>query len=193
MSQEPETPSSTLVRHYLDRWNTLDNYILQEDALSLLFQKLCPRNKSIEHILLKVSVLNDFYSTNIYDTYSVSKHILELGIDEKLTKGDLDLVGDIAWVPVVNRTLYSFATKYCSHHQPELYPIFDTYVEKMLWYFCRRDQFTDVGRNDLRNFPVFVQVIEHFRSYYALSDFSLREIDIYLWQAGKVAFLKSYK
>jgi hypothetical protein len=36
---------------------------------------------------------------------------------------------------------YSFATKYCSHHKPEMYPIYDSYVDKMLGYFKKRTIF----------------------------------------------------
>lgn len=193
MPKELETPSIRLVRHHLEQWKSLENYNLQEHSLSLLFKQLCPQNQSIEHVLLKVSALNDFYSTNIYDTFSVSKHIRGLNIDTRLSAGDLNLVSDIAWVPAINRTVYSFATKFCSHHQPELYPIFDVYVEKMLWHFRKCDHFSDFRKEDLRRFPVFVQIMKSFRSHYNLNDFSLREIDIYLWQAGKRAFPKKYK
>ena len=54
------TPDATIVKSYLKKWDTLENYILQESSLSLLFNKLCPDNTTIEDILLKVSALNDF-------------------------------------------------------------------------------------------------------------------------------------
>ena len=116
------------VEHYLNQWRTLDKYVMQEDCVSLLFQKLCTNNTNLVEILLKVSTLNDFYSTNIYDTHSVAKHILSLGADKKITQGDLSLVDQMANVNFNGkvRRVYSFATKYCSHHAPDTYPIYDS-------------------------------------------------------------------
>src|SRR2546423_772464 len=75
MLQPPE-PSEPVISSYLAKWRMLENYRLQESSLSELFNKFCPQNTSIEHVLLKVSALNDFYSTNIFDTYSVARRIM---------------------------------------------------------------------------------------------------------------------
>ncbi len=44
---------------------TLEDYKAREDALDRLFNDYAPRNEDIEDVLIKVSALNDFYSTNI--------------------------------------------------------------------------------------------------------------------------------
>lgn len=77
-------PSISEVEYYLSAWYRLEDYSLQEEALDKLFFQLCPENTCIEDILLKVSTLNDFYSTHIYSTFPVAKHILALHIDERL-------------------------------------------------------------------------------------------------------------
>jgi len=189
------TPNATIVKSYLKKWDTLENYILQESSLSLLFNKLCPDNTNIENILLKVSALNDFYSTNIFDTFTVAKHILNCNIDQDLSHGRKSLVNKIAPVTIKGKTrnLYSFASKYCSHHQPEIYPIFDSYVEKMLMYFKRTDKFDSFIKSDLRKYERFLEIIHKFKQYYKLDSFSLRQIDIYLWLAGKEYFPIKYK
>lgn len=119
-------------------------------ALDKLFFNLCPQNVCIEDIFLKCSSLNDFYSTNIFDVHSVAKHILSLNIDERLRSGDISLVHDISHVRVgakkEDRVFYSFATKYCSHHQPMKFAIFDNYVEKVLWHFQKKDKFSSFKR-----------------------------------------------
>ena len=69
------TPSIEQVEYYLQAWNKLENYRLQEDALDKLFLDLCTKNIEISDILLKVVALNDFYSTNIFSVYPVAKHI----------------------------------------------------------------------------------------------------------------------
>jgi len=173
-------------------WSTLDKYTMQEDCVNLLFQDLCNRNTGLVEILLKVSALNDFYSTNIYDTNSVARHIHKLDIDASLARGDLDLVDRMANVSFGGkiRRVYSFATKYCSHHAPDVYPIYDSYVDEMLWFFNKKDRFAKFKRADMKNFPAFVEIIDQFREYYGLCKFTRKQTDIFLWLAGKEHFPK---
>ncbi|MGH9929871.1 MAG: hypothetical protein ACREA9_11695 [Pyrinomonadaceae bacterium] len=126
-------------------------------------------------LLLKVSALNDFYSTNIFDTYSVAKHILKKNIDQRLKVGDHSLVNELARVTIrgKQRNFYSFASKYCSHHFPDWFPIYDSYVEKMLLYYARADYFASFHKNDLKSYGSFVEIIRNFQSHYGLGQFSL--------------------
>lgn len=153
-------PSAEQVEHYLRAWDELENYHLQEDALDKLFFTLCPGNTDMSDILLKVAALNDFYSTNIFSVYPVAKHILSLDSDARLKAGDVTLVSDIQRVIISNveRNFYSFATKYCSHHNPLDYPIYDSYVEKVLCHFRDRDKFASFKTPDLKDY-------EKFRAY----------------------------
>lgn len=183
-------PTTSEVKKYLRLWDSLDNYVNQEKALDKLFFSLCKENNNLEDILIKCSTLNDFYSTNIYDIHSVAKHILAISnIDKRLEQGDLSLVEDIAHVKVgkdkKEHTFYSFASKYCSHHQPTLYAIYDNYVEKVLIYFRKRDHFCIFKNTDLKNYPSFISIIHLFQKHYHLEEFSLKQIDKYLWQLGK--------
>lgn len=199
MNNHPKTPTKNIINLYLKKDKTLENYALQEKSLNLLFNDLCPKNTIIEHILLKVSTLNDFYSTNIYDTYSIAKNILKKDIDIKLKNGDTALIDLIASGHNIRNKkskkeiyFYSFASKYCSHHRPEMYPIYDSYVEKMLVYFQKRDKFHTFKKDELKNYNIFLQIVKAFREFYDLKGFSLREIDIYLWLAGKEYFPNKY-
>ena len=180
-------PSAIEVEKYLKSWNNLKNYKLQEDALDKLFFELLPSNEEISDILLKVATLNDFYSTNIFSVYPVAEHILNLKIDERLRQGDVTLVNEIQNVTIngVTRKFYSFSTKYCSHHNPNEYPIYDSYVEKVLKYFRKTDKFFNLKNADLKDYQEFKNIIIAFREYYGLEEFNLKEIDQYLWQLGK--------
>lgn len=190
MKTVPERPTADQVQAYLNKWQTLTKYVQQENALNLLFQKLCPKNNDPVSVLLKVSALNDFYSTNIYDTHTVAAHILQLDCDDRIHAGDVSLVNEMAQITIGGkaRNLVSFASKYCNHHLQEPFPIFDSYVQKMLWHFRRVDRFARFQKPELRDYPRFVELIRRFQTKYKLEKFSLREIDIYLWLAGKDAF-----
>lgn len=188
-------PSSEQVEYYLQAWDKLENYHLQEDALDKLFFTLCPENKEMSDILLKVAALNDFYSTNIFSVYPVAKHILSLNIDDRLKLGDAALVSEIQKVTIkdgVEKNFYSFATKYCSHHKPLDYPIYDSYVEKMLCYFRDCDGFASFKTPELKEYAKFKRTLIDFRAFYNLDQYNLKEIDKYMWQLGKKYFLKSY-
>jgi hypothetical protein len=190
----PSLPSSAYVSGYLEKWERLENYRLQERSLALLFKEFCPSNTILEQVLLKVSALNDFYSTNIYDTYTVAKHIRDMNIQSRLSSGDLSLVNELAMVNIRDkwRNFYSFASKYCSHHYPNSFPIYDSYVEKMLLHYARTNGFSSFRKEDLKHYERFVSVIREFQAHYQLGQFSLRQIDIFLWLAGKDSFPPSY-
>lgn len=188
-------PSKTQVESYLRSWDNLENYHLQEDALDKLFFALCPENREISDILLKVAALNDFYSTNIFSVYPVAKHIQSLDIDPRLNAGDVSVVREIQKVPIkegVEKNFYSFATKYCSHHRPMDFPIYDNYVDKVLCHFRDQDGFAAFKTPDLKDYARFEEILIAFRAFYGLEDYNLKQIDKYIWQLGKEFFSKIY-
>ena len=147
------SPNEKEVEYYLERWETLENYVAQESSLRKLFTKTYPNNTEMDEVLIKVCSLNDFYSTNIYSPFSVAKNIIKLNIDLRLKHNDVLLVNDIAKVNVNGKrefNFYSFATKYCSHHKPEEFPIFDSYVERLLMLLKKQDGFYDFCKSDLK-------------------------------------------
>lgn len=189
------TPCKNEVEKYLSIWDSLENYVLQENSLNKLFYDTYPNNTDINDILIKVSALNDFYSTNIFSVFSVANHILSLDIDNRLNNKDETLVNDIANVMINGKEkhFYSFATKYCSHHNPIDYPIYDSYVSKVLIYFNRKDHFSDFKKDDLKIYKKFKEVLVAFKKYYNIDEYNLKDIDRYLWQLGKEYFPNSYK
>lgn len=192
VNQDLPDPCVEQVEQYLDKWDSLEDYALQEDALDKLFFELCPENKDISDVLLKVSALNDFYSTHIFKVFPMAKHIVALDVDERLRAHDVSLVGDIQRISGRDRNHYSFATKYCSHHKPSDFPIYDSYVDRVLRYFRRRDEFCEFVDSDLKEYRHFKAILIAFRSFYDLEDYNLKEIDKYIWLLGKEYFPKTY-
>lgn len=194
-NQEIIRPSKEQVNFYLKEWDSLENYNLQESSLRKLFTKTYPLNTDLDDVLIKVCSLNDFYSTNIFSPFTVAKHIVNLKIDDYLKNDNLEIVNRIAAVTMRGekvKNFYSFATKYCSHHKPITYPIYDSYVEKMLVYCKRKDNFNTFATTDLKSYKRFREILLSFRKFYDLEVFDLKQIDKYLWQAGKKYFPKNY-
>ena len=101
-------PCCEEVQKYLRRWDELENYSLQENALDKLFFQTYPNNTDIDDVLIKVSSLNDFYSPNIFSPFKVAKHIISLNIDDRLAAGDVTLVNEIAKVKMDNGAVKNF-------------------------------------------------------------------------------------
>ena len=188
-------PDKKTIQEYLVKWDNLeDHYIWQESSLDKLFHKDYKNNTDLNEILIKCSCLNDFYSTNIFLIYPVAKNIFDLKIDNRLQQGDPSLVNDIARVVISGKekTFYSFASKYCSHHNNIEFPIYDYFVDKMLVYFQKKDKFSNFKKEDLKDYVKFKNVLIDFKKFYDIDDFNLRDIDKYLWIAGKEYFPKKY-
>ncbi|MDO4368882.1 MAG: hypothetical protein Q4C26_09420 [Bacteroidales bacterium] len=213
-------PSQTELKKIIDKYNNsneYEHYREEDKALELTFRDKISTNDNITNILIKVSLLNDFYSTNIFKTLPVAKHILDLDIDKRLNKGDLELVNDIAKIDMpdnsgntIKKYFYSFATKYCCNHRPDVYPIFDKFVEKAINKFIREDllpkgteyaklrveynskynfkikdyKIENYRKEDLKDYPTFYNYVMIFREHYNL-DCSVRDLDRYLWIHGK--------
>lgn len=186
-------PSNGEVAKYIESWGKLENYVWQESSLKKLFTETYPQNTDLNEILIKASSLNDFYSTNIFSVYPVAKHIFDLKIDSKLKAGDPSLVAEIANVTIKEKpkNFYSFASKYCSHHCPENFPIYDFYVEKLLMYFKKKFKFSQFKKEELKDYSRFKQILNDFKAYFGIN-YSLKEIDQYLWQLGKEYFPRKY-
>lgn len=180
-------PSVKDAEWFLNYWKELPNYADQEKALDKLFMELCPKNDCLEDVLIKCSALNDFYSTNIFDVHSMAEHIYLLNIDERLQQVDYSLINDVATVEINGKPhyFYSFATKYCSHHLPEKYAIYDNYVERVLVTMNRREPFANFKKEGLRNYETYMHVIQAFRQHFGLTQYSIKQLDQYLWQLGK--------
>lgn len=189
----PYLPSTEELRKYHGRWNGLEDYVAQEQALDWLFidNRETSLNTDIRIVLIKCSTLNDFYSTKIYKTYSVARNIISIpDFDSRLRQGDDSLVKEIAEVD--GRNNYSFATKYCSHHQPTLYPIYDRYVADVLDALHRQhpDAFSFTHKEELKDYSVFRKAIDSIRKEFGLDAYSYKDIDRYLWLLGKEYFNK---
>ena len=193
MNEIPK-PNKKEVEKYLEKWDSLENYVLQESSLDKLFFEVYPNNTDIRDILIKASSLNDFYSTNIFSIFPVAKHILSLNIDERLRLADTSLVNDIANVTIngKRKNFYSFATKYCSHHFPKDFPIYDSFVDRVLCFFRNQDHFTEFKNEDLKDYDKFKNILIEFKKYYGIDKYNLKDIDRYLWQLGKDYFPKKY-
>lgn len=162
---------------------------LHEDTLNMLVKQY-PKNNKEEEVLVKVCCVNQFYSTQIKAIEKITKHILNVDFDNRIKQGDLSLVESIAdrTQNILGRDSYVFASKYCSFHNPKAFAIYDKYVGKMLKHLKKQDKFYAFKANDLRNYEKYLEILKEFKDFYNLQKYSLKEIDKFLWKAGKHYF-----
>ena len=158
-------PTPELVKEYVDKFDNDNNRsdYFKDSAIIKLFEKF-PNNTELDEVLAKVTLLNAFYSTQILDMdlLNVSRDIVALNIDSSIRGDniDIDVVNRIAYDDrrLYQRKLYSFASKYCSFHNPERFPIADSYSKGMLYYMnnCEDTRFhfftQGFTQNDLNNY-----------------------------------------
>lgn len=191
-------PSHYEAEHYWKLWITLDRYRNVEEALMRLFASRGSAFLDRSDLLIKCSALNDFYSTSIFSVYRVVEHYSKIeNLGGRMADGDIALIGELRNVPINDegktRDFLSFATKFCAHHNPEAYPIYDSYVDKMLRELRNRDHKLQFKNNDLKDYESFRDIICQMRIVYGIDDLSFRQLDIMLWLGGKEYFPKEYK
>ena len=156
-------------------------------------------NDTIQSVLPKVILINSFYSTQIYDTGAIARHILNIDVDERLVSGDLSVVTDIRRGHGIKKKktgteidFFSFSTKYAALHEPAKYPIFDSLVMRLLTKLNQRHQFCSrFTQIDLRDYSRYVSVVNSLLEFAKMESFKYKRLDQGLWIYAKYLFEQS--
>jgi hypothetical protein len=188
-AQRLDRPTPDLVNQYIDQFDRGDPALTDRSLARLV--AAFPDNRDESAVLLKATTINSLYATNIYAIFQVARRICALGIDPKLAQGSLEVIDEIAVITLKSKVKrnYSFASKYCSVHRPDVYPIYDSYVDQLLWVYRQQDQFARFKRSELRRYPRYKEIIERFRTHYGLNQFNFKELDKFLWLYGQEMFV----
>lgn len=190
----------------LKEYEKLEPYRIQEMLLRTLVD-VHPGHTNRAAVETKVKLLNLFYSTGIQAVNKMTDNIFGIkDIDARLKQGDLTLVPEIATLQLNGgeRFNYSFATKYCALHQPEKFPIYDSivadtfeslfvqeYFPKYTYSHSKRKSPNSFTKGEfsakLKEYDFYVEFYQYFMELFGLTDFTIREIDSYIWGAFKIA------
>jgi hypothetical protein len=163
-----------------DRENEPGEWLVRQ-----LFQQY-PRNTDADHVLLKTKVLNTVYNAGVIAESSVAKHIKSLSdLDSLIEKGSDDAVNRIADGKIGEKKIcfICFASKYCSWHNLDAYPIFDKNVRECLRFYRDKDRFAEFTLNSLWDYPTFRNVVDKFRRHYGL-DVNYKDLDKFMYLFG---------
>jgi len=178
-------PTEELVRAACAKFDKENR--ITEEALNLLFGQY-PSNNRESHVLLKVVAVNSLYWCNIYAVHALASHIHGSDIDSALAIGSPDAVDKIERFPVSeekDRGCFVFATKYCSWHKPESYPIWDGNVERYFECLYKKTSFEEFNFGGHWKYRRFFEAMTFFRKHYGLGKFSFKDIDKFLWSEGE--------
>ena len=166
-------------------------YVPQKKFLDILFRKELPKNIKLKEVQTKAYILDSLYFTRSGTKYldKFAENIIQMKyFDQRLKERDLDLVNEIAFVEINeqdHKTIYSFATKYCSFHYPEKFPIYDSNVRRALMYFKKQKLIYKFIGEDLKDYPKFYEVMSKFKNFYGLEKFTWIDLDRYLFLMGR--------
>lgn len=168
-------PFQEALKKYLDIFSRQEMYFVSDNRNLELFQNI-PSNTTTDNVLTKLSAVNDPDVSNNGIITDMVAHIVNLGIDERLRKGDLSVVEDIANLNCRGKVfhLLHFASVYCNFHRPDVFPI---YSEQHLAFYKQYIQ-----ENRLPLDPEKIDTYDVFSK--ALNDL-LKRLDL----AGKMNYL----
>ena len=183
-------------KDFVDTLNNRDillpDYALQEKVLADIFTKY-PNNTTLAEVILKVNLLNAFYSTGILDVVTVATHIVTQHVDTDIQNGNVAVIDKIARVKHNGKCWnhFSFATKYCSFHQPQKFPIFDSFIAECFSQLSKNNYFQKkFPKNTIRNdYSDFKNFYDEFMTKQPALPQDYKEVDRYLWSSLKVQTL----
>jgi hypothetical protein len=162
---------------------------LEEEALKKL-RRFCPSNTDDADAFLKTVILDQLYKTRIdyIDINAVVQNVVTLArnsrLDEMMCRGDYEAVELIYNYPGHRKLYYSFATKFCSWHNPDAYPIYDGNVDECLWGYRKQDAFDHFNRKSLGDYRKFIDALNSFRGFYGLTSIHFKNLDKFLFRLG---------
>lgn len=207
-----------------------ENYRKQEKVIENIFSEngvfaKLGRENLEQIVLLKVSVLDSFYSTNLakFGIYEVAKHIAELEVESKIhqkirnanpknydeLKGIIEQIAECERKDSKKKVFYSFATKYCFHHNQNAFRIYDSFVREVLILFNNGKKnntnfenipselvgtnffgkkLIDTKLRKIDSYDTFLKAIDKFAKHYGLANENTqhrRDLDHFLWILGK--------
>ncbi len=183
---EHDSPTPDIVSKYIGFHIENAEYSTEKQAVDMLVTAF-PRNDHLESVLIKVNCLNSIYQTQIknINLHHVSAEIARCrNLDTLIASGSSEAVNLISKMNR-NSIIYSFATKYCHVHNRLIYPIFDKWAARTISHYLARPREKTSFTEALRSYQFYIAQISAFRQRFHLEEFSVEDLDRYLWRRGQ--------
>jgi hypothetical protein len=187
----PTKPTQEFVEHWFKRFMDTAEFLKGEEVVQSAIYSF-PDNTNLYGIMVKCSLVQAIYHTRIIDMVGVAERMQECALDDHLRAGSPLAVEEIVRCTneAEGKRHISFASKYCSFHEPERYPIIDSILKKLLVRYQREFRFsaTNFRQTDLENIQDYAflrRILDDFRAHFGLLDVSYKKLDQCLWMFGR--------
>lgn len=149
--------------------------MLEYEAVRKTFMNY-PENINKLGVLLKFTVLNGLYRTNIFDKKKIADHIYRLATEENLDAiiktGNPEAINKIRLghgilILIENIIFILLLLNIVTSPNPNCYPIYDQYVEKAILKLKKENYIQFHNQNDLYDPQTFREII-HWVSFHGL-------------------------
>ncbi len=155
----------------------------------------------VEKLYQAVLLLDTIYHTRLSNPYrfalKLHKFLEKLNMRFDDPNATVDLVNSITELDKsddkkdsASKYAYSFATKFCNRINPEVFPIYDSYVAGMLIWYRDKKKFNNFKNNSLGNYKTYIDV---YNSLLVQNNVNInvdkvnyRRIDHFLWTYAKI-------
>jgi hypothetical protein len=155
------TPFEIALKKYLSIFGGQEMVFINDNRNLELFAKN-PSNQTEEDIRTKISAISDDLEVKqLPNRDDLIDHILKLKIDDRLNKGDLSVVEDIAHVKI-NGNVYNllhFASLYCNLHKPDVFPIYSDQHHDFYRKYIKHFNLS-IDPEKLTTYPVFAAALD---------------------------------
>lgn len=202
---EEEEITQELVEKYIKKFE--DEQSVREEAIRTICEQYRDATEECK-ILTKVILINQIYSTRLnnnlpavnseengkgpitIDVYtlshklaSISSRLIEYFSDDSAPCEAVELINSIL-PPDKYKRVTSFASKYCSWHNPEKYPIYDNISKEFLYRYLKKYK-SGVTWNKLECYESFCKYYNVLKGEEFARKRTTKELDQFIWQYGK--------
>lgn len=190
---------SEFLRLVYGQFTAWERYKIADDILHERFH--ATRNHKLLVVYEKVVLLDRLYGTNVFHAFRMAEHIVRCKIDPllKAAKPEVicriraghDITAKQSWK---EKDLYSFASKYASWHRPDVYPIYDGLIGRLLPKLNRKLRFHNglLSPKQLRTYSNLIVAIDELTEKLGLESFRYKKIDKALWLWAKYEFRREH-
>ncbi len=149
------------LKKYLDIFSGQEMCFINDTRNLELFAKN-PLNTNADDVRTKLSALKDDPELKqLSGLDDMVNHILSLKIDDRLKRGDLSVVDEIADVTINGKSYHflHFASAYCNLHRPDVYPIYSEQHFKFYKEYIKVNNLK-LDPDKLNTYPVFAAALD---------------------------------
>ena len=177
----------------LEHVNNVD-FVTKSKQLYEIFQKQIPENTQRHDVLFKVAALCGLYRDLHINAERMTDHILAIkNFDNRLAKGVISLVDDIAKYSDNSYFAVYFARMYCGYHRPDLYPMADRYIEYAMMNYAWLMKMSQQYYSELKRYGVFKRFFQALLVHCELEHIPQEDILHFFYFVGKCKLEKEWR